>query len=52
MAEQKEKQYMPQSGAGLMRYGEGSEKLKLKPSAIVVISLVFASVVLLLKFFG
>lgn len=49
---EKEKQYLPQSGAGLMRYGEGSEKLKMKPMVVIVMSLVFAGAVLVLKLFA
>jgi preprotein translocase subunit Sec61beta len=51
MAE-KEKQYMPQSGAGLMRYNEGNERIKMSPNAIIAISIGFAGIVLLLKFFA
>ena len=50
MAE-KEKQYMPQSSAGLMRYYEGDEKLKLKPSHVVALSLIFGAGIMILKFF-
>jgi preprotein translocase subunit Sec61beta len=51
MAE-KEKQYMPQSSAGLMRYNESDSKIKLKPEHVIVVSLVFAGAVLMLKFFA
>lgn len=50
MAE-KEKQYMPQSSAGLMRYFEGDERIKLKPSHVVVMSLLFGGAIMLLKLF-
>ncbi len=51
MAE-KEKNYMPQSSAGLMRYAEADEKIKMKPNHVVAISVIFAGVVLVLKFFA
>lgn len=50
MAE-KEKTYMPQSSAGLMRYFEGEEKIKMKPSHVVFLSLLFGAAIMLLKFF-
>ena len=49
MAE-KEKQYMPQSSAGLMRYFEGDEKIKLNPSHVIILSLIFGGGVMILKF--
>ncbi len=51
MAE-KEKNYLPQSSAGLMRYAEADEKIKITPNHVVAISVVFAAVVIVLKFFG
>ncbi len=46
-----EKKYVPQSGAGLIRYFDVEEsKIKLKPSHIVWISVFFAAFVLVLKF--
>jgi preprotein translocase subunit Sec61beta len=51
MAE-KEKQYMPQSSAGLMRYNETDSKIKIKPHHVVVVSLVFASAIIVLKLFA
>ena len=45
------KQYMPQSTAGLMRYMDVEERLQIKPTHVVVISLLFATAVMVLKFF-
>ena len=49
---EKEKQYMPQSSAGLMRYFEGDEKIKLQPMHVVTLSIVFGAAVLILKLFA
>lgn len=50
MAE-REKTYMPQSTAGLIRYYDVEETgIKLKPAYIVSVSLLFAALVLVLKF--
>ena len=49
MAE-KEKTYMPQSTAGLIRYFEGEEGLKISPKTVVIISAGFGVAVLLLRF--
>ena len=49
MAEKK--QYMPQSTAGLMRYMDVEERIKIRPTYVVVVSLLFAAVVMVLKFF-
>lgn len=49
MAE-KEKQYLPQSTAGLMRYMDVDERIKIKPSNVVILGIGFAAVVMLLKF--
>lgn len=47
----KEKTYMPQSTAGLIRYFDVEEGgIKLKPSAVIWISLFFTFFVLILKF--
>ncbi len=51
MAE-KEKQYLPQSSAGLMRYNESDSKIKLKPVHVAIVSIAFAGIVMLLKFIG
>jgi len=45
-----EKKYLPQSGAGLIRYFDVEEQIKLKPTYIVFASVAFAAIVLLLKF--
>ena len=49
MAE-KDKKYLPQSGAGLIRYFDVEEQIKVKPNMIVYASIAFAAVVLILKF--
>jgi len=49
---QKEKNYLPQSGAGLIRYFDVEEKVQLKPEYIIVISVIFAGAVLALKLLG
>ena len=49
MAE-KERQYLPQSTAGLIRYFDVEEGIKIKPEHVVWISLAFAAVVLVMKF--
>ena len=48
MAEKK--QYMPQSSAGLLRYYDEDGGLKIKPQAVVAITLAFIGVVMVLKF--
>lgn len=49
MAE-KEKQYMPQSTAGLIRYFDVDEGFKIKPEHVVALSVGFAALVLVMKF--
>ncbi len=49
MAE-RERQFMPQSTAGLIRYFDVDEGLKIKPEHVITISIAFAFVVLILKF--
>lgn len=49
MAE-REKNYMPQSTAGLVRYFESEEGLKVSPKMVVAISVGFGALVLLLRF--
>lgn len=49
MAE-KERVYMPQSTAGLIRYFEGEEGIKISPKMVVAISAGFGAIVLLLRF--
>lgn len=51
MAE-KEKKYMPQTTAGLIRYFDVEEKIQIKPATVIWISLAFAAVVMILKFFA
>jgi preprotein translocase subunit Sec61beta len=51
MAE-KERNYMPQSGAGLIRYFDVEEQVKIKPQHVIALSIGFAAVVLILKFFA
>ena len=45
-----EKQYMPQSSAGLMRYFEGDELIKLSPNHVIVLSIAFGAGIMVLKF--
>ena len=45
-----DKKYMPQSTAGLIRYFDVEEGIKLKPDHVVVITVLFTAVVLILKF--
>jgi preprotein translocase subunit Sec61beta len=47
---EREKQYMPQSTAGLIRYFDVEEGLKIKPQHVVAVGIGFAVVVLILKF--
>lgn len=51
MAE-KQKTYMPQSGAGLIRYFDVEEKIKIKPEHVIAISAIFGGLVILLKLIG
>ena len=51
MAE-KEKTYMPQSSAGIMRYMDVEDHIKIKPSHVVILSVAFGTVIMLLKFFA
>lgn len=47
----KDKNYMPQSTAGLVRYFDVEEaKIKLKPEHVVFIGLAFMAVVVVMKF--
>ena len=41
---------MPQSTAGLIRYFDSDEGIKIKPSHVVIVSVGFAGLVLLLRF--
>ncbi len=47
---EKEKQYMPQSTAGLIRYFDVEEGIKIKPEHIVVATIIFTAFVLFLRF--
>ena len=47
---QKEKTYMPQSTAGLIRYFDVEEKIQLRPHIAVGLSIGFMIAVLALKF--
>ena len=49
MAE-KERNYMPQSTAGLIRYFDVEEGIKIKPTVVIALSVGFAAAVLILKF--
>ena len=49
MAE-RERGYLPQSTAGLIRYFEGEEGIKISPKTVLAISIGFAGFVLLLRF--
>ena len=49
MAE-KDKKYMPQSTAGLIRYFEEDSAIKLKPEHVLWVTIAFAAVVVLLRF--
>lgn len=48
----KEKQYLPQSTAGLIRYFDVEEGVKLKPEHVIFLSIVFSAVVILMKAFA
>ena len=49
MAE-RERSYMPQSTAGLVRYFESEEGIKISPKTVVAISAGFGAIVILLRF--
>ncbi|MBI2579419.1 MAG: preprotein translocase subunit Sec61beta [Candidatus Aenigmarchaeota archaeon] len=49
---EKEKRYMPQSGAGLIQYFDVEQQTKIKPQHVIAISIGFAAVVLILRFFA
>lgn len=46
---EKEKQYLPQSTAGLIRYFDVEEGVKIRPTHVVWLSVVFAAFVIVLK---
>ncbi len=49
MAE-KERRYLPQSTAGLIRYFDVEEEIKIKPEYIIYASIIFSAIVLIMKF--
>jgi preprotein translocase subunit Sec61beta len=49
MAE-RDRGYLPQSTAGLIRYYEEESGVKIKPEVVIWISMVFAAIILLLRF--
>jgi preprotein translocase subunit Sec61beta len=49
MAE-KEKTYLPQSTAGLIRYFDAEEGIEIKPEHVVIACIAFSFIVLALKF--
>lgn len=50
MAE-REKNYMPQSTAGLIRYFDEEGGIKMKPEHVIWMSVIFTAFVLVLRFF-
>ena len=49
---QEKKSYMPQSGAGLIRYFDVEESVQIKPQYVVAVSIAFGAMVLILKLLG
>ncbi|MDI6721800.1 MAG: preprotein translocase subunit Sec61beta [Candidatus Aenigmarchaeota archaeon] len=49
---EKERKYMPQSGAGLIRYFDVEEQVKIKPHHVIALSIGFAVIIVILKFFA
>lgn len=49
MAE-KDRGYMPQSTAGLIRYFDSDEGVKIKPEIVVGLGIAFGAVVLVMRF--
>ena len=49
MAEGREKNYMPQSTAGLIRYFDEDSGIQLKPKHVIWISLGFTALVVILR---
>ncbi|MFC2142847.1 preprotein translocase subunit Sec61beta [Candidatus Aenigmatarchaeota archaeon] len=45
-----DKNYMPQSTAGLIRYFDVDEGIKIKPEHVIFMTIGFAAIVLVLKF--
>jgi len=50
MAQREKKNYMPQSTAGLIRYFDVEEGVKVKPEHIIAVSIAFSAFVLILSF--
>lgn len=46
----KEKSYMPQSGAGLIRYFDTNTGIKIKPEHVIIFSLLIIGAEIALKF--
>ena len=46
----KDKQYLPQSTAGLIRYFDEESSVKMKPEHVIWITVGFTAVVLIMKF--
>ena len=46
----KEKQYLPQSTAGLIRYFDEETSIKIKPEYVIWITVFFTAIVLVMKF--
>ncbi len=47
---EKQRTYMPQSGAGLIRYFDVEEKIQIKPEVVIAVGAIFGGLVLILKF--
>ncbi len=50
MAERERGAMMPQSTAGLIRYFDSDEGIKIKPHHVVAVSIGFAGIVVLMRF--
>ena len=46
----RDKQYLPQSTAGLIRYFDEESSVRIKPEHVVWITVVFTAIVLVMKF--
>jgi preprotein translocase subunit Sec61beta len=46
----KDKQYLPQSTAGLIRYFDEETSIKIKPQHVIWLTMFFISIVLVMKF--
>jgi len=46
----KDKQYLPQSTAGLIRYFDEETSVKIKPEHVIWITVFFTAIVLVMKF--